>query len=465
LKQWLSALSAEQLTRVLNSLKDLLTFNVSRGFPEPVERTIHSLECVWFAAVRARSLPFEDFYHERACAAVDVFREAKLWDDSSGGWSFMRSSPWLFDADVKSRFILAHMRLGFERGGPGRRECLLVLTVRRSHLLHDTFEILGGMQDPEVVCKLPLQIVFAGEAAVDGGGVRREFFQMIVKQLLNPKRGYYVARGPHVWFAKKATDPASLRAFRYTGLLFGMAVYNGNVIDFPFPTAVYRRIKGLKVGLVDLREFDPVLAQTFDNILAYEGNVQEDMQLFFEYDDVPLCPNGSKIPVTNGNRQEFCDLVIQYLLGSSVQKQLEAFKAGFMRAAGGIVLDIFRPEELALLVAGREELDFVALEKATTYEGYSAKSPTVKIFWRIVHRRLTPEEKRALLYFVTSCPRAPIRGLGAVPFVIARDGERSHLPTAHTCVYMLVLPDDPDPESLHRKLKVAIAYREGFAFK
>jgi hypothetical protein len=157
--------------------------------------------------------------------------------------------------------------------------------------------------------------------------------------------------------------------------------------------------------------------------------------------------------------------VAEYLLEISVVSQFNEFRKGFLQAAGSIVFDLFRPEEIALLIAGREELDFVALEKATKYEGYSAESESVRAFWRIVHRRLTDSEKQKLLYFVTSSPRAPINGLGSVPFVIARDGDPRHIPTSHTCFFMLVLPDDADEERMYRKLKIAIENAEGFAFR
>lgn len=78
---------------------------------------------------------------------------------------------------------------------------------------------------------------------------------------------------------------------------------------------------------------------------------------------------------------------------------------------------------------------------------------------------MTEEEKKKLLFFVTASPRAPIGGLGALPFTIAKDGDKTHLPTSHTCFFMLVLPDEPDEEKLYRKLMIAIENSEGFAFK
>ena len=102
----------------------------------------------------------------------------------------------------------------------------------------------------------------------------------------------------------------------------------------------------------------------------------------------------------------------------------------------------------------------------TRYEGgFTKDSPPVRAFWHIVHNRLTDTQKRKLLVFVTSSPRAPINGLGAIPFVIAKDGDPAHLPTSHTCFFMLVLPDEPDEEKLYQKILIAIQNSEGFAFK
>jgi hypothetical protein len=82
-----------------------------------------------------------------------------------------------------------------------------------------------------------------------------------------------------------------------------------------------------------------------------------------------------------------------------------------------------------------------------------------------VHTRLTEDEKRKLLYFITSCPRAPINGLGSIRLIIGKDADKDHLPTSHTCFFMLVLPDDADEEKMYEKLQKAIENAEGFAFR
>lgn len=54
------------------------------------------------------------------------------------------------------------------------------------------------------VC-LTVQVIFVGEEAVDAGGVRKEFFLLMMKELLDPKYGMfrYNEDSRLIWFAHK----------------------------------------------------------------------------------------------------------------------------------------------------------------------------------------------------------------------------------------------------------------------
>lgn len=51
----------------------------------------------------------------------------------------------------------------------------------------------------------PWQVIFVGEEAVDAGGVRKEFFLLIMKELLDPKYGMfrYYEESRLIWFSNK----------------------------------------------------------------------------------------------------------------------------------------------------------------------------------------------------------------------------------------------------------------------
>lgn len=50
-----------------------------------------------------------------------------------------------------------------------------------------------------------VQVIFVGEEAVDAGGVRKEFFLLMMKELLDPKYGMfrYYEDSRLIWFAHK----------------------------------------------------------------------------------------------------------------------------------------------------------------------------------------------------------------------------------------------------------------------
>lgn len=49
------------------------------------------------------------------------------------------------------------------------------------------------------------------------------------------------------------------------------------------------------------------------------------------------------------------------------------------------MIKTFFPEELQKMICGEENLDFVALQKGTEYEGFTEHCPIIKYLWEILH--------------------------------------------------------------------------------
>lgn len=76
-----------------------------------------------------------------------------------------------------------------------------------------------------------------------------------------------------------------------------------------------------------------------------------------------------------------------------------------VQVCGGLALNLFRYEELELLVCGLPHLDFAELKSATRYDGgYTAEHETIKQFWDVV-MGFTFEQKRSFLRFCTGTDR------------------------------------------------------------
>ena len=55
------------------------------------------------------------------------------------------------------------------------------------------------------------------------------------------------------------------------GLVLGLAVYNAVLLDFPLPIALYRKLLGQPTALRDLKEMDPPLGKSLQQLLDMEG--------------------------------------------------------------------------------------------------------------------------------------------------------------------------------------------------
>jgi len=87
----------------------------------------------------------------------------------------------------------------------------------------------------------------------------------------------------------------------------------------------------------DLKKAMPDLGHGLQQLLDYPGDVEADLATTFSVEEDnfgelqthELKPGGSKIAVTNGNRQEYVDLHTKWVLEDSIQTQFAAFDEGF----------------------------------------------------------------------------------------------------------------------------------------
>lgn len=106
------------------------------------------------------------------------------------------------------------------------------------------------------------QVQFKNEEAVDEGGVRKEFFLLVIKEVLDPKYGMFAnyEESRLLWFNAN-TFEEDMKTYNVIGQLCGLAIYNGTIIDLPFPLALYKKMLGRSVNLDDLRELDPTIGR------------------------------------------------------------------------------------------------------------------------------------------------------------------------------------------------------------
>ena len=169
---------------------------------------------------------------------------------------------------------------------------------------------------------------------------------------------------------------------------------------------------------------------------------------FGEMVTIDLKPGGADIAVTEKNKKEYVDFVVEYLISKRVKDQFYAFMSGFNELIPQDLITVFDERELELLIGGTTEIDvyvFISLfsilirvlrfnergdwAEFTHYRGYEVNDEVVQWFWKCV-RSWPPERKSRLLRFATGTTRIPVNGFkdlqgagGVVGFRIEKAGD------------------------------------------
>lgn len=151
--------------------------------------------------------------------------------------------------------------------------------------------------------------------------------------------------------------------------------------------------------------------------------------------------------------------------------QTNAFLRGLSSMIQPSWLSMFNQSELQTLVAGTSSsIDVADLRRNTEYGGVyvigteGEEHPTVQLFWQVMEK-MSDDERRAVLKFVTSTPRAPLLGFDKLnPRFSIRDAgnDETRLPSTSTCVNLLKLPMYKSEKVLREKLLMAVFSGAGF---
>ncbi|KAJ9234890.1 hypothetical protein DTO169E5_6357 [Paecilomyces variotii] len=397
----------------------------------------------------------------------------------SGTFSLLVKNPKVLEFDNKRNYFTRRIH---SRGTETRHpHPPLQLSVRRDQVFLDSFKSLYFKTADEMKYG-KLSVRFHGEEGVDAGGVTREWFQVLARGMFNPNYALFipVASDRTTFHPNRLSGVNSehLMFFKFIGRIIGKALYEGRVLDCHFSRAVYKRILGKSVSLKDMETLDLdyykslvwMLENDITDIITETFAIETDD--FGETQIIDLIPNGRNIPVTQENKEEYVQRVVEYRLIDSVKEQLDNFLKGFHDIIPADLISIFNEQELELLISGLPEIDVDDWKNNTEYHNYSASSPQIQWFWRAV-RSFDKEERAKLLQFVTGTSKVPLNGFkelegmnGFSKFNIHRDyGNKDRLPSSHTCFNQMDLPEYESYEDLRSRLYTAMtAGSEYFGF-
>ena len=393
----------------------------------------------------------------------------------SGSFSLLVRNPKVLDFDNKRNYFSQQLH-------KGRREHYtpLSLTVRRQHVFYDSFQYFQRKSGPEIKHG-KLNVRFHNEEGVDAGGVTREWFQVLSREMFNPDYALFqpcaADRTTYQPNRMSAVNDMHLEFFKFIGRVIGKAIYDGRLLDAYFTRSFYKHILGRPVEYKDLEAVDPEYYNSVEWMLhnditdVLDLNFAMEVEEFGETKVIELKPGGAAQPVTDSNKHEYVRLVTEQRLTNSIRSQIDAFLAGFHEVIPRALIQIFSETELELLISGLPDIDVDEWKNNTELVGYSSSDPMIQWWWRAV-RSFDQTEKAKLLQFITGTSKVPLEGFahlqavnGTQRFNIHKAYGEDRLPAAHTCFNQLDLPQYDSYERLRAQLLTAMNEgAEGFGF-
>ncbi|KAK5868547.1 hypothetical protein PBY51_009548 [Eleginops maclovinus] len=342
------------------------------------------------------------------------------------------------------------------------------LTLRRTHLVEDTFRQLGAAD--HCAFKRQLLVQFDEDRTKVMDVYKRDFFLCVFKKLMAPDSKMFMFNESKLaWFPVR--PKVEEKTYFLFGVLCGLALYNHTLVNLRFPLVLFKKLLRVKPSLDDMKEFDPVMGESWQFMLDCCPEEVKKLEITFNVpwdgETVELDPTEPGKVVTASNRKEFVDAYINYAFNKSVERVFEAFKRGFFKVCDIDVVEFFQPEELQAVMVGQENYDWDVFKKNTVYEGdYHENHPNIVTFWE-VFENLTAEEKKKFFLFLTGTYRVPFLGMESVQMrvTVLPDSTEIHMPESLTCHCLLLLPiyqRYPVERTMKTRLLQAINHNRGF---
>jgi len=387
---------------------------------------------------------------------------------SDGPFAVLVNHTRLLDFDVKRRYF----RQELEKLDKGVRREDMAVHVRREHVFEDSYRELHRKSKEEM--KNRLYIVFDGEEGQDAGGLLREWYLIIAREMFNPNYALFATsqgdKNTYLPNRNSHCNPNHLSYFKFVGRIVAKAIYDNKLLDCYFTRSCYKHILDKKVHYTDMEVEDYSFYQGLVYLLehevkelGYDLTFSVEVPVFGMNEIHDLKQNGRNVQVTEENKREYVKLVCQEKMIGSIRQQMDSFLEGFYEIIPKRLISIFDEQELELLIAGLPTIDIEDLRAHTEYHKYDINSMQVQWFWRAM-RSFDQADRAKFLQFVTGTSKVPLQGFAALEgmngpqkFQIHRDDRSTdRLPSAHTCFNQLDLPPYGTYEKLHMMLMKAI---------
>ena len=288
-------------------------------------------------------------------------------------------------------------------GSPGLPARVVQLLLHRDNMVDETWDWFEQMEvdgTPDAILQ-KVRIEFVGEDGIDSGGLTKDWFLQVSRSMGASKRGLFRSSSAAAGGANKGgfldfdhtqgKSEERLSQVRFLGKFVAKAIVDRQHVDLNLATATLKHVLNLPLGMDDLDELDPIMLKSLrwmlDNKIA--GIIDETFSVCYKSPEagevvVDLVPHGRNNDVTDRNKEEYVDLLVQWLTKGRILEEMNAFLNGFYDIIPYGAVRAFTPEQLRLLVNGKSDVDVAEMKNGTIYRGgFLPDADAVTWFWQV----------------------------------------------------------------------------------
>ena len=368
----------------------------------------------------------------------------------------------------------------------------ILLEIHRDNAFNDSFEVLNKELSGNNKYSR-MDVKFIEEEGVDAGGLTKEYFSIVSKELIDPNKNLFYSYDNNNTFQPNffsKNNENYIEQFKFIGRLVGKAICVGVTLDSLVFTIPFRKhIIGKEIVLEDLQSkiCDLQESNSYYNYLNFinnadmssigeeykmivpgrdnknpekiyyqslkENNENNTVFNFSALGRVPSQGNGEYQFIDESNKTQFIQDSIKYITTESIKPQIDSFLDGLYSMVPKKFLQLFTVEELELLINGSPTVNIDELKAKTEYVNFKENDNVIQWLWEIL-KNANEEFCKKFLKFVTGSIRI---GVNFEKLIIEKiNTDTNGYPRSHTCFNRLDLPHYSSEEILKEKLSEAI---------
>ena len=160
--------------------------------------------------------------------------------------------PRIFNFKRKQSYFRSEIMKGAQRYLPR-----LHLVINRKNIFIDAYAQLSHKTVSEL--RGPLHVDYTGEVGVDAGGLTRDFYIELSRQLFNPNYSLFAPASNGVSFhpnQQSHVNPDHLNFFQFIGRVIGKALFDDELLELHFSKPLYKMMVGEDLTFADLQDLD-----------------------------------------------------------------------------------------------------------------------------------------------------------------------------------------------------------------